>query len=163
MGKLRKFPKKRYLFYYLLGIVDGEGCFSISIKRDKGTKFGYAIDPVFHVTQSSENREVLELLKEALSCGRIEKKSGQPGTLVFVVDNRRLLKEKIIPFFERYGLIAKKKEFEAFKEVVERLERKEHSTYEGFMNLLKFVLSKRKRRKGKIKYGREILEKIKRK
>ncbi|MEM2166931.1 MAG: LAGLIDADG family homing endonuclease, partial [Candidatus Bathyarchaeia archaeon] len=46
--------RRKYLYYYIVGLVDGEGCFSISIKRQDDTRFGWVIDPVFHVTQSKD-------------------------------------------------------------------------------------------------------------
>ena len=55
--------RRKYLHYYIVGLVDGEGCFSISIKKQDNTKFGWVIDPVFHVTQNKEHAAVLEILK----------------------------------------------------------------------------------------------------
>lgn len=129
--------KKKYLNNYLLGFADAEGCFSIAIKHQKTAKFGLVLDPIFQVTQRKESHEILELFKEQLNCGRVIKKSGQEDTELFLVDNRRQLVEKIIPFFERYQLIAKKEDFKKFKEIVTALNNKEHSNLENFKNLIK--------------------------
>nr|BAE03246.1 Homing endonuclease I-ApeII [uncultured Candidatus Nitrosocaldus sp.]BAL60311.1 homing endonuclease I-ApeII [uncultured crenarchaeote] len=118
--------KGKYLRYYLLGIADSEGSFSISIKLQPDTKFGVVIDPIFKVTQHKNNRVVLELFKRTLNCGRIIEKSGQPDILEFVVDNRRHLKEKIIPFFKRYKPIIKRNEFALFTQVLDALEAGKH-------------------------------------
>lgn len=134
----KRLPRRRkYLFYYIVGLVDGEGCFSISIKKQDNTRFGWVIDPVFHVTQSAEKRVVLEILKRAFSCGRIIPKPGQEDTILqYIVDSRRSLVERIIPFFRRYKPIIKWSEFERFAEIVEGLERKEHKSAEGFKKLI---------------------------
>lgn len=129
--------KRKELMYYLSGFTDGEGCFNISLKRQKTARFGWVLDPVFHVTQHIDNRIILEMFKRMLLCGRIIEKHGQKDTLQFMVDNRRQLMEKIIPFFERYPLIAKRKDFELFKEIVEGLEAKKHSDLNEFKKLLK--------------------------
>ncbi len=128
--------RRKELHYYLAGFADGEACFSVSIKKQKGTRFGWVLDPVFQVTQRDENKFVLHLFKRVLNCGRVIPKPGQPGTSVFMVDNRRQLHEKVVPFFERYKLLVKKRDFELFKEIIEGLENKKHWTREGFLELV---------------------------
>jgi hypothetical protein len=137
--ELSKIPKERYLRYYILGFVDGEGCFSVSLKRQDTTRFGWAIDPVFHVTQHVRHRAVLEMIQQAMNCGRIIEKPGQPDTLQFLVDNRRQLNEKVIPFFDRYNLLVKKGDFDLFRMVVIGLEKKEHTKLDGFIKLVKLA------------------------
>lgn len=131
--------KGKYLRYYLLGIADGEGSFSISIKLQSDTKFGVVIDPLFKVTQHKNNRVVLELFKRTLNCGRIIEKSSQPDMLEFVVDNRRHLKEKVIPFFKRYRPIIKRNEFALFTQVVDALEAGKHRDAEDLKRLISML------------------------
>ena len=135
----RRLPsRKKYLHYYIVGLVDSEGCFSISIKKQENTKFGWVIDPVFHVTQSTENIIVLEILKRIFNCGRIIPKPGQEETtLQYIVDSRRNLVEKIIPFFKKNKPIIKWQEFQLFAEIVKGLEKGEHKALNGFIKLLK--------------------------
>ena len=133
----KMFPKRRkYLHWYIVGLVDGEGCFSVSVKKQKGTRFGWVLDPVFQVTQRDENKFILYMFKRVLKCGRVVPKPGQPGTSLFLVDNRRQLSEKVISFFERYKLLAKRRDFELFKKIVQGLEKRKHWTKEGFLELL---------------------------
>ena len=131
-------PRRRqYLHYYILGLVDGEGCFSISIKKQDDTRFGWVIDPVFHITQSKDHRAVLEIIRRVFGCGRIIPKPGQEeSTCIYVVDSRRNLVEKIIPFFKKHQPIIKHREFVRFAEIVEGLQKGEHKTLEGFKKLL---------------------------
>ena len=132
-----KLPKKRIqLHYYLVGFADAEGCFSVALKKQKDTRFGWVLDPVFHVTQHEKNRAVLELFKAELKCGRIEAKHGQEHTLQFTVDNRRQLAEKVIPFFERRKLLVKSDDFRLFERIVSGLEKKEHANLEKFKYLI---------------------------
>ena len=124
---------------YLIGVADSEGCFSISTKKQNDARFGVVLDPLFQVTQHEKNRIILEMFLDELKCGRIISKPGQGDVLIYIVDNRRQLKEKIIPFFEKNKLIAKQKDFEIFRDVVYALERKEHQDKEKFKRLVEKV------------------------
>ncbi len=129
--------RRKYLHYYVVGLVDGVGDFSIFVKKQDNTKFGWVIDPVFHVTQSKEHRQILEILKAIFKCGRVIPKPGQEETAMqYIVDSRKHLAEKILPFFKKYKPIIKWKEFEAFSKVVEALEKGEHKTVDGFKKLV---------------------------
>ena len=160
LGELaRTFPKRRkYLHWYIAGFVDAEGCFSVSVKRQETTRFGYVIDPVFHVVQSEQGLPVLKAMKIVLNAGRIERKHGQ-DEWQFIVDNRRQLAEKVIPFFNKYKLIVKAYDFQRFAEIVERLEKKEHWTREGFEKLLRLAYDMTKQRR-KRSFG-EVLASLK--
>ena len=57
--------------------------------------------------------------------------------MLFLVDNRRQLVEKIIPFFEKYELLVKPRDFQKFKEVITGLENKMHHKKETFIELIK--------------------------
>ncbi len=151
-------PRKgKYLRYYLLGIADGEGSFSISIKKQEDTKFGWVIDPIFKVTQHKRNRIVLELFKRVLNCGRIIEKSGQEDILEFVVDNRRHLKEKVIPFFTRYKPIVKREEFLLFAKVVKALDEGKHKDADSLKEMIRTLYNYSNDRRYSLEY---ILDEI---
>ena len=148
---------------YLVGVADAEGCFSISTKKQKDTRFGWVLDPIFQVTQHKENREILDMFNSELKCGRIVEKPGQKDILIYIVDNRRQLMEKVIPFFEKNSLIAKQKDFELFRNVVQALERKEHQDKEKFKKLVKKVFEMNlggKQRRYKLDEIIEHIEKV---
>jgi len=139
---------------YLIGFTDAEGCFSIALKKQKTARFGWVLDPVFHVTQHKNNKAILDVFKEMLQCGRVIQKSKQNDVMLFIVDNRRELKEKILPFFEG-RLIVKKKDFEIFSEVINGLEEGKHADIEEFKELVKKVFHMNlegKQRRYDIKY-----------
>ncbi|PIT83919.1 hypothetical protein COU37_05535 [Candidatus Micrarchaeota archaeon CG10_big_fil_rev_8_21_14_0_10_45_29] len=138
--KVSNLPKKRKeLAYYIVGFADAEGCFNVALKKQKDTRFGWVLDPVFHVTQHKSHRHILELCKRFLGCGRVIPKPGQPDVLQFYVDNRRQLHEKIIPFFERYKLLVKARDFEIFSKIVRDLEQKKHSNIDSFKEMVKIA------------------------
>ena len=138
---------------HIAGFVDGEGAFPIQVRKTLDTKFGFTITPEFKISQHKDNGEILEIMQKALECGKISIKSGQPNLLVLVEKNRKNLSEKIIPFFQKYHLIVKRKQFELFSEIVKRLNNKEQNTREGFEMLINLVFQTKG--KGKRKYSKE--------
>src|SRR3989344_1409768 len=141
--------------YHLAGFVDGEGAFPIQTRKTPWTKFGFTITPEFKTSQHKEHSKILELLQQALGCGKISIKSGQPNQLVLVEKNRKNLTEKIIPFFQKYPLVVKEKQFQKFVEIIYGLNNNEHETQQGFEKLLDLVFQKTKGGKGKRKYSKE--------
>ncbi len=126
---------------YLCGVVDGEGSFSIIVKPHNTTKFGWVIDAMFSLTLEKNAEHVLKALQQALRCGRIIEKPDQPNYKLFIEQSRRNIMEKIIPFFERYPLEIQAESFQHFREVVVRLERKEHAEPESFLRLVVFAIT----------------------
>ena len=159
-SELSKFRKGKMLRYYLLGFIDAEGCFSVSLKKQETTRFGWVLDPVFQVTQHNDHREILDMIKSEMSCGRVMPKPGQEDCLIFVVDNRRQLIEKVVPFFENYKPIAKKRDFEAFKNIVFGLERKEHADKESFRRLIETAFKMNSEGKQRRYALHEVLESL---
>ena len=103
-----------FTFHHLAGFVDGEGAFPIQTRRTPWTRFGFTITPEFKISQHKDNGEILELLQQALGCGKISIKSGQPNQLVLVEKSRKRLTERVIPFFMNYPLIVKNNHFRNF-------------------------------------------------
>ena len=132
--------KEQYV-YYLTGFMDGESCFCIAIKNQKSAKVRWVLHPIFHVTQHSINKKILYDLQKMFSCGIVIKKYGQQNTMQFVVQSRKELIEKIIPFFKKYPLVSKKKDFEIFAEVVEALNQHKQKDINEFKKLLRKVFT----------------------
>jgi len=111
---------KEFIEGYISGLIDGEASFSVSIKLQRDLRCKVRLDPVFSITQ--EDRKVLELVQGYIKCGRIIKKPGQEHLWILIVDNLDELRYKLIPFIERNTLlIAKRKQFRIFKEIVTML------------------------------------------
>lgn len=145
------------LKHYLAGFADGDGCFSINVHRSKNMRLGWNIDPLFQVYQHKDNSEILHLFKGVLGCGYVSKKGGNPTCHVYCVDNTKDLVSKVIPFFESYPLIGRKRnDFMLFKLIVTGVSEKKHLKKEGFVDLVK--LSFQMNRNGK--YRRNSLDTI---
>ncbi len=104
---------------WISGFVDGEGCFSVSIFRNKTMKSGWQVFPEFVVTQGSKSRAALEELQKYFECGKIypnyRHDNHKEPLLRYCVRSMRDLEERIIPFFQRFRLrTAKQHDFEKF-------------------------------------------------
>ena len=125
--------------WFLAGFIEGEGSLCVSIKAHATSRFGYYVDPEFFLYQHKNGASLLKLAKSVFGTGRIYPKPGSENVLVFAIASRKSLKERVIPFFERYVVkyTAKGKTFEAFKEIVEAMEdRKEHLVPEGLAHIV---------------------------
>src|SRR6185312_1522291 len=56
---------------WIVGFVDGEGCFSVSVFKNRTSKSGYQVMPEFVVTQGEKSLNVLETIKDFFACGSI--------------------------------------------------------------------------------------------
>jgi hypothetical protein len=126
---------------WVVGFVDGEGCFSVSVHRNSNARStgGWQLHPVFHVYQHERYREVLEDLVKLFGCGRLRSKGPNSKVWSFAVDGLVALDEHIIPFFERYPPVVKYDDFRKFALIVRAMRRKEHLTPRGFERLVRLA------------------------
>ena len=125
---------------YVSGLVDGEGCFCITISRHKTKRFG--VDPrlEFEIEMIIEDKLLLEKLQETLGCGRVfvlsyERYGWRPHAK-FAVKSQKEIFEKIVPFFIENPLHSKKKkDFEFFLQAVEIFKAKRHLMPDGIREL----------------------------
>ena len=123
----------------MTGLVEGEGSFYVGILPRKLGEVDFEVRPSFSLSQHKRNRSILFKLKEYFGCGTI-RFSKRDQTYKFEVRSLKDLKEKILPHFEKFPLEGKKKkDFEAFKEVVERMERREHLERGGLLKIVELV------------------------
>jgi hypothetical protein len=93
---------------WIVGFVDGEGYFGVSINRNSKTKFGYQILPEFVVTQGAKSLSSLEFIREYFDCGRIfinnRHDNHREPLYRYCIRNLKDLSQTIIPFFKKYPL-----------------------------------------------------------
>ena len=122
--------------YYVVGFVDGEGCFSVTFNKHKNNRL-LEVRLNFEIELREDDKEILERIKETLGCGNIyrldyERYSKWRSHYKYKVSNFKDISEKIIPFFRQYPLQAKKKlSFDLFQKVAELMLKKQHLTIEG--------------------------------
>jgi len=124
---------------WIVGFVDGEGCFSVAIHRNPGAPHGWQLTPVFQVYQHQAHRAVLEGLRQFFGCGWIHPKGGASSVLTYGVQAQRDLCSSVIPFFEQHRPFVKGDAFDAFATIVRSLAAKEHLRRDGFESIVRLA------------------------
>lgn len=115
---------------YVAGLVDGEGHFGLiyykEIKKSRSGKDyhweGWRWCVPFVINLHAHDREILEQVRETLGCGKIYRAKGR-SLAMYRVDEFKSMVDKVIPFFEKHPLRAKKKlDFELWKKAVKILQ-----------------------------------------
>lgn len=125
---------------WIVGFVDGEGCFSISLVRNRTSRLGWQVQHEFVVTQSVHSIDALEVLKSYFGCGFVyenERQDNHRWPLArFVVRRRSDLRKRIVPFFEDHPLItAKRDDFTSFRTVLDMMHAGDHLSLEGLATI----------------------------
>jgi hypothetical protein len=131
---------------YIVGLVDGEGYFSISPrKRIFGNRQAAEIDCVFGIELKEIDKPILERIRQKFGCGklvfRLDKRDKFCNLWAYRVRTHQELLDKIIPFFNQNPLQipSKKESFRKFREVLKLVEQGKHRTEEGFETIKNLV------------------------
>jgi hypothetical protein len=119
---------------WVVGFVDGEGCFSVSVHRNPYVRRtrGWQLVPVFQVYQHVQHRDVLEALIDFFGCGIVRSKGPTSSVMTFSIGGLRVLEQVVVPFFETHPLRVKHADFAAFASIVRLMRAKEHLDPDGF-------------------------------
>ena len=115
---------------WVVGFVDGEGCFHVGINPHPEMTAGFQVLPEFTVVQHERDVQVLHGLKAYFGCGVVRKNHGD--RMAYRVRSKEHLLQTIIPFFMKHSLRSKKNvDFLKFRDVLLMMEKGEHLTSEG--------------------------------
>ena len=138
---------------WISGFVDGEGCFTVSIIRNRSvtTKEGWQIFPEFVVSQGEKSRTALKRIEKFFQCGYINLNTRRDNhheqMLKYCVRSIHDLNEKIIPFFERNKLKTyKQKDFQVFRKIIKLMIQRKHLSEKG-LEKVRSLLQRMNRRK----------------
>jgi hypothetical protein len=124
---------------FITGFSDAEGCFRISILKNKKLKIGWGVQGFYSIILHQKDKAILELIQTSLGVGKIYK--NRDDCVQFLVSSAKEL-EVIINHFDKYSLRTyKKNDYLLFKEALEMIKSKEHLTLEGFKKLLTIKVS----------------------
>ena len=116
--------------HWVVGFVDGEGCFFVGVNRHPEMSSGFQVLPEFTVVQHQRDVQLLHALKEFFGCGVVRTNHGD--RMAYRVRGLDHLSEKIVPFFEQHALRSKKAiDFLKFRDVVLLMKQGAHLTPEG--------------------------------
>ncbi len=164
---------------WIVGYVDGEGCFSLgfisqkekkeSARVRRGYRIGYQVFHEFAVTQGEKSKHSLEILRDFFGIGKIYRNKRYDNHTEhlyrYVVRKREDLIRVIIPFFEKYPLkTSKKEDFEKFASCLQMMARNEHLTIEGLVKIAKIVstMNRKKPRENLIRILRDHMPIVRR-
>jgi LAGLIDADG endonuclease len=142
---------------WVIGFVDGEGCFSIGFVQQpnrtnrRGYKTGLQVMPRFVVTQSASSLRALEELQEFFGCGRMfvnrRHDNHKEHLCQYIVARRADLMERIIPFFRQHPLrTAKQDDFEKFAKCMELVQSGRHVTPAGLLEIVRIAETMNRRK-----------------
>jgi hypothetical protein len=135
---------------WVIGFVDGEGCFSIGFVRQSGGRgrsgyrTGYQVTHEFVVTQGAQSVSCLYELESFFEVGQVlankRYDDHREHLYRYVVRRRADLIATIIPFFRRHPMhSSKQRNFEKFAECVALVDAGHHLTYEGLVRIIEIA------------------------
>ena len=147
---------------WVVGFVDGEGCFSISVVRNPGCRLGWQVQHEFAVTQAAPSRAALELLVEVFGCGVVIEQhrtdNHRQPLLRFSVKRREQLVASVVPFFERNPLrTAKCADFEKFAQVLQLMQEGAHLEKDGLSVIASITESMNRRQRSRFLESSEAI------
>ena len=131
---------------YIVGLIDGEGSFTVYIKDQKSQKKverRTRAEPRFYIKLIEKDKEILYELKRYFGCGNVyfqrDTRPNHQNCYRYEVTNRDDLEKIIIPFFKKNKLHfnSKQKDFDLFCELMDRIKKGEHLTNQGLANMYK--------------------------
>ena len=115
---------------WVVGFVDGEGCFFVGIDPHSEMTSGFQVLPEFTVVQHQRDVQLLHALKQFFGCGVVRRNHGE--RLAYRVRSLDHLNEKIVPFFEKHPLKSKKRvDFLKFRKILQLMTKQEHLKRDG--------------------------------
>ncbi len=127
---------------WVVGFVDGEGCFYVGINHPKNH---LQILPEFRIVQHKNNEDVLFKLKDFFGCGNVTVNHGDRKEVrVRGIKNLKI----IVDFFSKYPLKTKKQnDFEKFSEIIKLMSKKKHLSEVGLKKISELVCQMQRRKK----------------
>lgn len=129
---------------YIVGLVDGEGSFTVYIRDinvKKKVKRRVTIEPKFYLKLVEKDKDILYRLQQFFGCGSVYfQKDSRPNhqhCYRYEVYNRSDLLEIIIPFFKKHQLRlnSKKKDFKTFCVLMNMIASNDHLKRSGVQKM----------------------------
>ncbi|KKT92176.1 MAG: LAGLIDADG homing endonuclease [Candidatus Jorgensenbacteria bacterium GW2011_GWA2_45_13] len=129
---------------YILGLVDGEGSFTVYVKNPderKNVKRRVRAEPKFYLKLIEKDKMILSELKDFFGCGNVyyqkDTRKNHHDCYRYEVANRDDLRRVILPFFRKHPLRfpSKKKDFEMFCRIMKMIEKGNHLSREGLRQI----------------------------
>ena len=122
---------------WVVGFVDGEGCFHVSLNRQPSMTAGYQVLPEFVVVQHKCDVQLLHAMKRFFRGGVVRQNHGDRYCLRIRKLNCLV---ETCRFFEKYPLKSKKAvDFAMFRKVVQAMVDRKHLSQAGLIDIIDLV------------------------
>ena len=122
--------------WFITGLVEGEGCFSISFSFRKKLNVGIETRPSFSISLNQRDLELLKNVHEFFGCGAIRYSKGD-RTYKFESRSVSDLTRLIIPHFQKYPLTgAKAEDFRIFADICKKVQANLHMNREQLSGIV---------------------------
>ena len=140
---------------WIVGFVDGEGCFHVAINRQPHMTIGWQVLPEFRIVQHKRDIDILYKIRDTLGVGNVTRNHGDRFEVrVRGMDNLK----KLIVFFNKYHLqTSKQKNFEIFCQIIDLMEEHKHLTPEGLKRIARLASSMNTKVKSKYLVSSETI------
>lgn len=127
--------------FWVTGFSDGDSSFQLAIIRNSKFKVGYQIRFTFSIWLNQKDKILLEKLKDFFGVGEVYKAGSEGFDYDYRVSSLKEL-EVITRHFDSYPLITQKwSDYQLFRQALEKVQRKEHLTPEGLIELVEIKAS----------------------
>lgn len=123
---------------WVVGFVDGEGCFHVGLNRQPEMSVGYQVLPEFVVVQHTRDRQILLALKRFFGAGSVRSNHGDRDCLRI----RQLeALARVCEFFMEHPLKTKKNvDFRKFRRIVLLMQQQRHLTRDGLVEIIDIAM-----------------------
>lgn len=140
---------------WIVGFVDGEGCFYVGIYPHPEMSAGYQVLPEFRIVQHKRDIQILYALKRFFKSGVVRQNHEARYELrIRKVESLR----NVVNFFEKHPLKTKKNvDFKHFARIIRMMEAKEHLNKEGIVRIIRIAsLMNRENKKKCLSYLKKL-------
>jgi LAGLIDADG endonuclease len=128
--------------FFVSGLVDAEGSFSIIINKDIRYKTGWHVRSLFQIVLHSRDSSLLFQLQEffdGIGTFKIDKRR---NVINYSVASLKDLTNIIIPHFKKYPLLTQKAaDFKLFEQTIELINKGDHLTINGLQQIINIKAS----------------------
>lgn len=147
---------------WIVGFVDGEGTFSVSINKNPTTSSGWQIFPEFVITQGAKSLSALEEIKTFFNCGKLyinrRTDNHREHLYRYCVRTIKDLEEKILPFFKTNPLkTAKHEDFMKFAKILNLIKLRKHLTPTGVKRIAKIIETMNRKKPSRYLFSSETI------
>jgi hypothetical protein len=140
---------------WVVGFVDGEGCFYVGINEHPEMSIGYQVLPEFRVVQHESDIQILYALKKFFRCGVVRRNHDDRFELCIRKLDCLL---EVVKFFDKHSLRTKKNaDFKKFARIVRWMQEGKHLTKDGLIEIIETASRMNRQEKPK---AAEILRRL---